>query len=139
MNMETTSYRRTTIGSDRNFGLVFACILSALGLAPWVFHDKQPRWWFLGIGVAFGVAAFIAPRLLSPLNRLWFRLGLVMHQVVSPVVMAVVYYFAVVPMGLSLRILGKDLLRLRRQPHVVTYWIYRERPAPAPRSMGKQF
>ena len=80
-----------------------------------------------------------APRLLQPLNRLWFKLGLLLHHVVNPVIMALMFYGAMLPMALLLRWLGKDLLRLKREPEAQSYWIAREPPAPAPGSMSKQF
>ena len=79
------------------------------------------------------------PRVLAPLNIIWFRLGLLLHHVVNPVIMAVVYYGAVVPMGLLLKARGKDLLRLKRDPDATTYWIVRDPPGPAPGSMKQQF
>ena len=81
----------------------------------------------------------LAPRLLHPLNRVWFALGLLLHHVVNPVVMALMFYGAILPMALLLRALGKDLLRLKREPQAASYWIAREPPAPAPDSMSKQF
>jgi hypothetical protein len=87
----------------------------------------------------FAAAALLAPRLLKPLNRAWFALGLLLHYVVNPVIMAVMFYGAILPMAMLLRWLGKDLLRLKREPNAQTYWIAREPPGPAPGSMSKQF
>ena len=129
---------KVSIGSDRNFGIVFAVVFTLIGILPSL-HDGEIRWWALVVAAAFGVCAFFAPRLLQPLNRLWFRFGLLLHHVINPVIMGFIYYGAVVPMGLLLKVLGKDLLRLKREPKVATYWIMREPPAPPAGSMAKQF
>jgi predicted membrane metal-binding protein len=138
MNEPILSHRKISVGSDRNFGIVFAVVFTLIGVLPSL-HGGEIRWWALVIAAAFGVCAFFAPRLLQPLNRLWFRFGLLLHHVVNPVVMALVYYGAVVPMGLLLKAFGKDLLRLKREPEAASYWIMREPPAPPPGSMAKQF
>jgi hypothetical protein len=127
------------MGSDRSFGVVFATVFVIVGLAPLVFSDRGPRWWALGIAAIFAAAAALAPQILHPLNRVWFRLGLFLHHVINPVVMAFLYYGAMGPMGLLLRALGKDLLRLKADPAAQTYWISREPAGPSPGSMSKQF
>jgi hypothetical protein len=93
----------------------------------------------MGVAIAFALAAFLMPRLLQPLNWIWFKLGLALHHVVNPVVMSVMFYGAILPMAVLLRWLGKDLLRLKREPKSGSYWIQRAPPAPAPGSMRKQF
>ena len=73
------------------------------------------------------------------MNWLWFRFGLLLHSVVNPVIMGVVFYVAVLPTGLVMRALGKDLLRLKFEPDRDTYWIARQPPGPAPETMKDQF
>ena len=138
-NEPVVSHRKVVAGSDRSFGLVFAGFFCAGGAAA-----GDPRRAAALVGAwrrrrLRGCRAFIAPRLLHPLNRVWFALGLLLHHVVNPVIMAVMFYGAILPMALLLRALGKDLLRLKREPAAASYWIAREPPAPAPRSMNKQF
>lgn len=111
--------------SDRSFGITFAAVFLLMGLAPWIFHDAPIRIWALGIAAGFVIAAFSAPRLLSPLNKIWVRFGLLLHRVVSPFVMGLIFFCAVVPTGLMLRLVGKDLLRLKRDPNIASYWILR--------------
>jgi hypothetical protein len=79
------------------------------------------------------------PRLLHSLNRIWLTLGMLLHRIVNPVIMAFMFYGAILPMALLLRAFGKDILRLKRDPDAATYLIPREPPAPAPDSMKKQF
>jgi hypothetical protein len=124
--------------SDRTFGLVFSAVFLLVGLWPAV-HGRFPRWWALGVAAAFLVTTLVWPRALTPLNRLWTRLGLLLHRVTSPVILGLLFYGTVTPMGLLLRLLGKDLLRLRFDPDAASYWIERRPPGPAPDTMPHQF
>jgi hypothetical protein len=137
-NEPIVSHKKVVAGSDRSFGLVFAAFFAIVALLP-ASHGAPLRWWALGLAAGFAIIAFIAPRLLHPLNRVWFALGLLLHHVVNPVIMAVMFYGAILPMALLLRAVGKDILRLKRDPQAGSYWITREPPAPAPGSMSKQF
>ncbi|MEJ2435526.1 MAG: SxtJ family membrane protein [Pseudolabrys sp.] len=137
-NEPVVSHKKVVMGSNRSFGLVFGVFFLLVALLP-VVHGDPIRWWALGIAAAFVAAALLMPRLLTPLNRVWFALGLLLHRVVNPVVMAVMFYGAILPMALLLRALGKDLLRLKREPEAASYWIPREPAGPASGSMNKQF
>jgi hypothetical protein len=85
------------------------------------------------------VLALARPKTLAPLNRVWTGVGLLLHRVVNPLAMAFVFYGTVAPIGLVLRLLGKDPLRLRFDADVKTYWIERRPPGPAPETMTNQF
>lgn len=126
------------LGSNRTFGLVLSIFFVVVALMP-VVRGAPIRWWALIVAAPFLVIGLIAPRLLSPLNRAWFALGQMLHHVVSPVILAVIFYGTVLPTGLVLRALGKDLLRLKFDRKAATYWIPREPPGPAPGSMNKQY
>jgi len=130
--------RPPTGGSDRAFGLVFGGFFVLVGLYP-LLRAAPPRWWALAIALAFVLAAAVRPSLLSPLNRLWTRLGLLLGRLVSPVALFVVYCLAVVPTGLVLRALRKDPLRLRVDRGAKSYWIERSPPGRADEQMKKQF
>ena len=137
-NEPIQSHRKVTVGTERNFGIVFAVVFALIGLAP-LYHGGHVRWWAIAICAAFLICAFMAPRLLRPLNRLWFKFGLMLHHVVNPIVMSALYFGAIVPMGLLMRALGKDLLHLKFDKAVTSYWIPRDPPAPPPGNMTKQF
>jgi hypothetical protein len=121
--------------SERSFGIVF-CVV-ALVIACWpVIHGGMPRIWALGLAAAFLGLGFLAPRVLRPLNILWFRFGLLLHKVVSPLVLSAIFVIAVVPSGLLMRVVGKDPLQRRRAPEGGSYWIHRDTP---PNRMTNQF
>jgi hypothetical protein len=132
------SHRKVVMGTNRSFGLVFAGFFALVSLLP-ALHGGAIRWWALAVAACFLAIAIFIPRLLQPLNRAWFAIGQLLHHIINPIVMAVMYYGAIVPMALLLRMLGKDLLRLRRDANTDTYWIMRDPPGPAPGSMSKQF
>lgn len=138
VNEPVVSRRRVVVGDNRTFGLVFAAVFGIIALWP-LMAGAMPRPWALVVALGFLAVALIAPRLLSPLNRAWFYVGLASHRAVNPIVMTVIYYGTVVPVGLILRARGKDLLRLKRDPDAKSYWIERDPPGPQRGSMTKQF
>jgi hypothetical protein len=125
-------------GSDRAFGLTIGGALGVIGLLP-LFRGHGTRWWSLALAAAFLLAAAARPTLLASLKRLWHRLGLLLHAIVSPVVLGLLFFTTVTPIGLLMRGLGRDLLRLRFEPDAPTYWIERRPPGPARDSMPRQF
>lgn len=126
------------MGSERSFGLVFAVVFALVGLWP-LKDGGDARPWALAIALAFLLTALAMPRLLKPLNVLWFRFGLLLHHVVTPVVMGLLFFLTVTPVGLLMRATGKDPLRLGRDPDAPSYWIDRAPPGPAPETMKNQF
>lgn len=124
--------------SNRGFGVVFAVVFAIVALAP-LRHGEPVRLWALGLAALFLSVALIAPQLLAPLNWLWTRFGLLLHGVVNPIVMGLLFYVTVTPIGLMMRALGKDPLRLRFDREARSYWIERRPPGPAPESMRQQF
>jgi hypothetical protein len=127
-----------TPGSDRSFGLVMAAVFSAVALINgW--HVGRVWPWAAGLALLFLTSALLYPAVLKPLNRAWLKFGLLLHKVVNPIVMALVFYGTVLPTGLMMRALGKDLLRLKVQPDGDSYWIVRRPPGPAPGTMKDQF
>ncbi len=124
--------------SNRSFGLVMAAFF--LIIACWPLIRAEPvRWWALGAAAVFASLAFILPAALAPLNKLWLKLGLLLYKVVNPIVLGLLFYVTVTPIALLMRMLGKDPLRLRRDPDAASYWIERTPPGPAPESMKNQF
>jgi hypothetical protein len=124
-------------GSNRTFGLVMAGALALVSLLNgWHLGRLWP--WTLAIAALFVLAAWLRPSVLHPLNRLWMKLGLLLHRVVNPIVMGLLFYGTILPTGLVMRMRGRDLLRLKRDSTAESYWIARV-PGPAPETMKDQF
>ncbi|MBA2438345.1 MAG: hypothetical protein H0V52_08365 [Acidimicrobiia bacterium] len=124
--------------SNRSFGGVFTVVFAAVGLLPLI-RGGEVRVWALVVAAVFFTAALLAPALLAPLNRLWFKFGLLLHRVVSPLVMGMLFYVVVTPTGLLMRLLGKRPLDLDFDSTVSSYWIVRQPSGPAPETMKNQF
>jgi hypothetical protein len=124
--------------SDRSFGLVFAVVFLLIGAWP-LLYGAPPRWWAGGIAAVFAIVAMAKPALLAGLNRLWIKLGILLGKVVSPIALAIVFYGVIAPIGVVMRLTGKDPLRLKYDATAPSYWIPREPPGPPPDSMNNQF
>jgi hypothetical protein len=126
--------------SDRSFGLVFAGFFLLVAFGPLLHAPHQGfRWWALGVAAIFAALALFWATPLAPLNRLWLRLGLVLYKIINPIALALIFAATIVPMGLLMRAVGKDPLRLKREPEAASYWIRREPPGPAAETMKSQF
>jgi hypothetical protein len=124
--------------SDRVFGLVFSVFWSVVALAPLI-KGGPIRVWAMMFGAAFLLTGLIMPALLGPLNRMWQRFGRLLRSFTNPIVMAILFFSTVVPFGLIMRLLKRDVLRLKWEPGSDTYWIPRNPPGPRPDSMKDQF
>ncbi|MFZ0559924.1 MAG: SxtJ family membrane protein [Methylovirgula sp.] len=132
------SFRKTAAGSNRKFGVTLGLVLAFLAFWPLV-HHHGPRWWLLAIALCLGGAGVFFPAALGSANRAWFKLGLALNTIVSPIVMGVLFFGAVAPVGFVLRKRGEDLLGLKRAPQAATFWDERTPPGPGPGTMRKQF
>ena len=122
-------------GTEKNFGIVFAAVFAIIGIyISWT--SSAITWWPFIASAVFIVAAFAFPRILHWPNILWFKFGLLLGRIIAPLVMAIVYLLVMVPLGLLIRLFGKDLLCLELDPEADTYWIERETP---PQPMKNQF
>jgi hypothetical protein len=117
--------------SDRSFGLVIATFFLIITFWPLI-HAEAVRWWALAVAAAFAVVALVWTAALAPLNKCWTKLGILRYRIVSPIVLGLLFYVTVTPMG-------KDPLRLPRDPDAASYWIDRTPPGPRPESMTNQF
>jgi Saxitoxin biosynthesis operon protein SxtJ len=123
--------------SERSFGLVFAVFFAVIASLP-LLHGGSVRIWAVVAAALFLTAAFVAPRLLAPLNLVWFYFGKLLHHITSPILLGLVFYLSVTPIGLLLRVFGKDVLALKKRPDLPSYWIERE-PGPPPDTLRNQF
>ncbi len=124
--------------SDRSFGIVLAAAFAIAGVLP-LRHGAPVRIWALAAAGAFLLIALIYPAILHWPNRGFSKLGLMIGRVTNPIVTALLFGLVFVPMGLILRLMGKDPLRLKLDPNAATYWIHRDPPGPEPESMRRQF
>jgi hypothetical protein len=124
-------------GSERTFGLVFAALFFIIACRP-LLHHEGPHWWAVGVAIVFAALALAAPAVLWPLNSLWHQLGLLLHRIMSPLVMGAIFFLAVTPIAVIMRLTGKDVLGLRRRSDLASYWIARESTGD-PQDMKRQF
>ena len=127
-----------TVGSDRSFGIVFTvfCALVA-ALQFWVGHAAA--WGWLAAAALFAGTTLVYSRALRPLNVLWFKFGMLLHRVVSPVVLGVMFFAVFTPIGWCMRLAGKRPLSLSFDKAAASYWVPRGPSAPPPGSFDRQF
>jgi len=130
-----TSNSKINISSNRSFGLVFFVIFLIVALWP-LKYEEDIRLWSLVISIIFFILGVINSKLLTPLNKLWFKFGILLGSIVSPIIMGIVYFAVVTPTGVLMRLLGKDLLRMSKVKNTSTYWIKRDKQK---NTMKKQF
>ncbi|MBK9167701.1 MAG: hypothetical protein IPM24_09580 [Bryobacterales bacterium] len=114
---------------ERSFGFVMAAAFAIFGVYP-LRAGLPMRVWALAVAVGFLLAGWAAPRLLGPLNRAWRQLGILMGKVVHPVVLAILFYGVFTPMGLAMRLAGRDPMRRKFDPAADSYWLPRQPPGP---------
>jgi len=112
------------MSSNRSFGLVFFFVFLLIGLWP-LHNDGTIRLWSIFISITFLFLGAVNSKLLIPLNKLWFKLGITLGNIVSPIVIAIVFFTVVTPIGLFMKMLKKDLLNLKYNKEKKTYWIKR--------------
>jgi len=123
------------ISSNRNFGLVFFFIFLVVSIWP-LTHNESPRIWSAIISLAFLILVLTRSKLLTPLNRLWAKFGIILGSIIAPIVMGVVFFLVITPIGLVMKIIGKDLLSLKYDKKKETYWVKRDKPTS---TMKQQF
>ena len=114
------------IGSNRSFGLVFFVVFLLISIYPFL-KDGNIRIWPLIISFIFLVLGLLNSNLLSPLNKLWFKFGLFLGKIISPIVMGIIFFLVVTPIAVIMRLLKKDLLNLKFEENN-TYWIDKSGP-----------
>jgi len=112
--------------TNRNFGLVFFIVFLLIGFWP-LFNENSPRMWSLIISVIFLILGLLNSKILTPLNSLWFKFGEFLGLIISPIVMAAIFFLVVTPTGIIMKILGKDLLKIKFQKNIKSYWIKKEK------------
>jgi hypothetical protein len=125
-------------GSDRGFGLVFAGFFALVSALSW--WRGHTGWHYtLPLAALFLVVAYTVPGVLAPLNKLWLKFGLLLYKVMNPLILGLLFFITITPIGLIMRAFGKDFLRLKLDRQAPSYWIDRQPPGPPPQSMKNQF
>ena len=114
------------IGSNKSFGIVFFIFFLLVSIYPLV-NNENIRVWSLILSITFLILGILNSKILTPMNKLWFKLGIFLGKIISPLVMGVIFFFVVTPIGLFMRILKKDLLNLKYNSDK-SYWIEKTEP-----------
>ena len=114
------------IGSNKSFGLVFFIFFLIVSLYPLV-NGEDIRKWSLVFSIIFLVLGLTNSKILNPLNKLWFKFGIFLGKIMSPVIMGIIFFLVVTPIGLLMRLFGKDILNLKFN-NKATYWIEKYGP-----------
>jgi predicted membrane protein len=124
---EISSYIKIEKPSEKSFGALFSIIFLIISLYPLI-QNKELHLWALMLSALFLLLAFVSPKLLVLPNKLWFKFGLLLGAIIAPILMAIVYCIIVVPTGIIMRVLGKDLLKQKLDDNAKSYWIERSDP-----------
>ena len=114
-------YKDINIGSNRSFGIVFFVVFLIIGLWPLI-NNGDIRNWSVIISAIFLVLGLLNSKVLTPLNKAWFRFGIFLGNFIAPIVMAIVYFLVVTPIGILMKIVKKDLINLKKNNNK-SYWI----------------
>ena len=114
------------IGSNKSFGIVFFVVFLLIAIYPLI-NNGELRIWSLVVAIIFLILGLINSKVLTPLNKLWFKFGLLLGKVVSPLIMGIIFFLVVTPTAFIMRIIGKDLLNLKFN-NKKTYWIEKTGP-----------
>ena len=109
------------IGSNKSFGIVFAVVFGLIAFWPLI-KGNDIRLWSLIISIIFLVLGMINSKILTPLNKLWFKFGIFLGNFIAPIVMSIIFFLVVTPTGIIMKLLGKDLIKLKKN-NEKSYWI----------------
>ena len=114
------------VSSNRSFGIVFFIVFLLIALYPLI-NQGEFRLWSLIISFIFFILGILNSKILTPLNKLWFKFGIFLGKIVSPIIMGIIFFFVVTPIGVLMRIFGKDILNLKYNNNK-SYWIEKTGP-----------
>ena len=109
------------ISSNKSFGVVFFIVFFLFGIWP-ALKGNDIRYWSISLSLIFLILGLLNSKLLTPLNRLWFKFGIILGNFIAPIIMGLVFFLVVTPIGLIMKLLGKDLINLKKNKDK-TYWI----------------
>jgi Saxitoxin biosynthesis operon protein SxtJ len=135
---EQGEHHEVKVGSERSFGFVFAFVFMIIGTVPLI-RGGDLRLWSLLLAAVFLGLGLIAPGVLRPLNIVWFKFGMLLGRIIAPIVISLLFFIAVTPTALIMRIMRKDPLTLKFDPNAKSYWIARSKTQNPMGSMKNQF
>ena len=138
MHGDHTEHEAIKTSSNRSFGFVFSAVFTLVAVMP-LFSGNPPRWWIMAIASVLLCPALTVPHVLSPLNRVWTRFGLLLHRVLNPLILGILFFLVITPTAWIMRAFGKRPLALDWDSAVSSYWVKRDPPGPNPESMKRQF
>ena len=112
--------------SEKSFGILFFIVFAIIGLYP-LLSFNFVRVWALAIALIFLFLGLTKPSVLKPLNTGWIKLGEILGKIIAPIVMLLVFFIVITPIGLMLRLFGKDILGLKFSEKVKTYWVTKDK------------
>ena len=118
--------RDIKISSNKNFGIVFFVVFLIIAIYPLI-KGHEMRLWSILLSIIFLVLGLLNSKLLSPLNKFWFKFGIFLGNIISPIIIGIIFYLVVTPIGLTMRLLGKDILKLKFH-NDNSYWIKKSGP-----------
>ena len=130
-----TSHISIDNGSEKSFGIVFSFVFLMIALYP-LTNSQNIHFWAISISFIFLLLGLLAPKTLVLPNKIWFKFGLILGSIIAPIVMALIYFITVLPIGLIMRLLGKDILKQKLDKSMDSYWVKRDEPLG---SMKNQF
>ena len=114
------------ISSNRNFGIVFFIVFLVVAIYPLI-NSNEIQIWSLILSLLFLILGLINSKILTPLNKLWFKFGIFLGKIISPIIMGIIFFFIVTPIGVIMRLLSKDILNLKYNSEN-SYWIKKNGP-----------
>ena len=114
------------INSNKSFGIVFSVVFLIIAVYP-LTNNEEIRIWSIILSLIFLVLGLTNSKILNPLNKLWFKFGIVLGKIISPIIMGIIFFLVVTPIGFIMRMFGKDLLNLKYNSNK-TYWIEKTDP-----------
>ena len=116
--------KKIKIPTNRNFGIVFFIVFLIISIYP-LLNSESIRYWLLIISLIFLILGIFNSSLLTPLNKLWMRFGILLGNIISPIIMSFIFFLVLTPTGLLLKLFNKDILKLKRN-NDKTYWIFKD-------------
>ena len=114
------------LSSNRSFGIVFFVVFLLIALYPFTYGEEL-RIWSIIISIIFLILGFLNSKILAPLNKIWFKFGILLGKIISPLIMGIIFFLVVTPIGLIIKLFGKDVLNLKYNKNK-SYWIEKSGP-----------